>query len=53
MPLSQPYSTSSSADATSSEFNKQAKGGRKAVRQAQEAKHEGIKVLQWAPVKPP
>ena len=48
MPMSQPYSTSSSADATTCQPNKRTKAGRKAARQAREAKRKEIKVLQWA-----
>ena len=48
MPLSQSYSTSSSADATTCLPNQQTKAGRKAVRQAQESKLKEIKVLRWA-----
>jgi NAD-dependent SIR2 family protein deacetylase len=47
-PLSQPYSTPSSADARTCLSNQQTKPGRKAVRQVQEAKRKEIKVLQWA-----
>ena len=42
------YSTSSSADATTCQPNKRTKAGRKAVRQAREAKRKEIKALQWA-----
>jgi NAD-dependent SIR2 family protein deacetylase len=45
-PLSQPYSTLSSADASTCQPNKRTKAGRKAVRQAREAKRKEIKTLQ-------
>ena len=47
-PLSQSYSTSTSAGATTCQPNKRTKAGRKAARQAQEAKRKEIKALQWA-----
>ena len=52
-PLSQPYSTSSSADAATCQLDKRTNAGRKPVRQAQETKRKEIKVLQWASVTPP
>ena len=47
-PLSQPYSTSSPVDITTSQPNKRTKAGCKAVRQALEANQKEIKILQWA-----
>lgn len=47
-PLSQPYLTSSSADATTYQPNKRTKAGRKVLRQAREAKRKELKALQWA-----
>jgi len=60
-PSSRPYSTSvstvesdtsSSADATTSQLNKRTKAGRRAVRQAREAKRKEIEALQLFPLTP-
>ena len=42
------YSTSTSADVTTFQPNKRTKAGRRAVRQAREAKRRETKTLQWA-----